>query len=115
MLMLFLFLDIHHSPKFNIAPEQWWLENYFAFGKVSSGAMLNFGSEVGFSPVCPAWVLCFDLGVMVQERGISGGQRKRVNIGLELAARPTVLYLDEPLDQELQTQASSDFIRVELY
>ncbi|CAE7233760.1 ABCG24 [Symbiodinium natans] len=32
----------------------------------------------------------------VEERGISGGQRKRVNIGLELAARPTVLYLDEP-------------------
>ena len=25
-----------------------------------------------------------------------GGQRKRVNIGLELAARPTILMLDEP-------------------
>ncbi|CAK9071117.1 unnamed protein product [Durusdinium trenchii] len=32
----------------------------------------------------------------VEKRGISGGQRKRVNIGLELAARPTVLMLDEP-------------------
>jgi len=32
----------------------------------------------------------------VEERGISGGQRKRVNIGLELASCPTVLYLDEP-------------------
>ena len=29
-------------------------------------------------------------------RGISGGQRKRVNIGIELAADPTVLFLDEP-------------------
>eukprot|EP00913_Durusdinium_trenchii_P012153 g11414.t1 len=32
----------------------------------------------------------------VEKRGISGGQRKRVNIGLELAARPKVLMLDEP-------------------
>ena len=28
-------------------------------------------------------------------RGVSGGQRKRVNIGIELVADPTVLYLDE--------------------
>lgn len=29
-------------------------------------------------------------------RGISGGQRKRVNIGMELSAIPLSLYLDEP-------------------
>ncbi|KAJ3394171.1 hypothetical protein HDU84_009491 [Entophlyctis sp. JEL0112] len=30
------------------------------------------------------------------ERGISGGQRKRVNIGMELAAAPLAMFLDEP-------------------
>jgi ATP-binding cassette subfamily G (WHITE) protein 2 len=30
------------------------------------------------------------------QRGISGGQAKRVNIGLSLITRPAVLFLDEP-------------------
>ena len=29
-------------------------------------------------------------------RGVSGGQRKRVNIAMELAAAPVSLFLDEP-------------------
>ncbi|CAJ1329185.1 unnamed protein product [Effrenium voratum] len=46
----------------------------------------------------------------VEKRGISGGQRKRVNIGLELASRPTILMLDEPTSG-LDSTTALDIIR----
>ncbi|CAN1304882.1 Putative white-brown complex homolog protein 30 [Linum perenne] len=32
----------------------------------------------------------------IEKRGISGGQRKRVNVGIEMVMEPSLLILDEP-------------------
>ncbi len=37
----------------------------------------------------------FQVGTQIT-RGISGGERKRTNIGMELIIDPSVLFLDEP-------------------
>ncbi|KAF9424151.1 hypothetical protein BGZ94_008082 [Podila epigama] len=46
-----------------------------------------------------------------ERRGISGGQRKRVNIGMELVTDPSLLFLDEPTSG-LDSSTSVDVCRL---
>eukprot|EP01121_Diplochlamys_sp_Union-15-3_P016345 TRINITY_DN5544_c0_g1_i2.p1 TRINITY_DN5544_c0_g1~~TRINITY_DN5544_c0_g1_i2.p1 ORF type:complete len:110 (-),score=17.98 TRINITY_DN5544_c0_g1_i2:30-359(-) len=46
----------------------------------------------------------------VEKRGISGGQRKRVNIGMELVADPIALFLDEPVSFERKKKKINYFL-----
>ena len=69
-------------------------------------------SMAGFGPhsfLTSKLVLQHSLVGSVEKRGISGGQRKRVNIGMELVAKPSLLFMDEPTSG-LDSTAATDIL-----
>ena len=52
---------------------------------------------IGIHPLCffITRVLIFQVGTELI-RGISGGQKKRTSIGMELITSPSIVFLDEP-------------------
>ena len=80
-------------------------ENFIFAGKLKlpRGTSLEYISDLADDVIA-------DLGLTrvansmvgdVTRRGVSGGEKKRVNIGLELMSKPSILFLDEPTRQVL--------------
>jgi ABC-type multidrug transport system ATPase subunit len=104
-------LDIHHQPGEvsgilgYVAQDDLLIEELTVFQNLYYNAKLCFNDktdeqlEVMVSHTLQSIGLyeCKDLKVgSVLEKTISGGQRKRLNIALELIREPSVLFVDEP-------------------
>jgi ABC-type cobalamin/Fe3+-siderophores transport system ATPase subunit len=66
------------------------LEAFMKHGRATDAKLISFAPVNSLSHV--ANTIIGD----ESKRGVSGGQRKRVNIGIELAAVPLGIFLDEP-------------------
>ncbi|GBG24326.1 ABC transporter G family member 22 [Hondaea fermentalgiana] len=55
---------------------------------------------------------CLDVRIgTVDERGVSGGQRKRVSIAMDLLSNPATLFVDEPTSG-LDSKTAEDVVRI---
>lgn len=103
--------DIHKDPKAvagvigHVTQDDLLIEELTVYQNLFYNAKLCFGNLNDDEIAKKCHSLLADLGLTETkdlkvgsplEKTISGGQRKRLNIGLELIREPSVLYVDEP-------------------
>ena len=95
------------SPKIGYVPQDDIMhDNYTVYQNLYYSAMLRLPADMPKAQklrIIDDVLLVLELDHLIDQRignaearGISGGQKKRVNIGMELVAYPRVLFLDEP-------------------
>ncbi|MBL7857487.1 MAG: ATP-binding cassette domain-containing protein [Cyclobacteriaceae bacterium] len=103
--------DVHENPKKvegvigYIPQDDLLIEDLTVFDNLFYAAKLCFGNKTDEEIIKLVMQVLYNLGLSeirdlkvgsVMEKTISGGQRKRLNIGLELLREPSVLFVDEP-------------------
>jgi ABC-type multidrug transport system ATPase subunit len=104
-------VDIHQHPEKvhgiigYIPQDDLLIEDLTVFQNLYYAARLCFGHYSKYQTIALAEQTLLSLGLTeirnlkvgsVLEKTISGGQRKRLNIGLELLREPAILFVDEP-------------------
>src|SRR4051794_41090416 len=81
---------------------------FLELSHVMDSVIGNEGSYIYFgNPFHEAFPYSFSKSI--EERGISGGQRKRVNIGMELVAEPSILFLVSSIHIAKKSNSRVDF------
>jgi ABC-type multidrug transport system ATPase subunit len=98
-------IDVNKDNKFSFVPqEDILIGDFTAREMVTQNALMKLNkSPEEIASSVDKLLKDFGLGHVADNmigtifrRGLSGGQKKRVDVGIELVAPPTVLFLDEP-------------------